>query len=100
MPDVKCSIDSCKYWGVGQVCHADSIWVQPNTDAGGTRDLVQSTQMEFAVEPGAKAGSVGTPKSQPSAPGSRASNSAQTRCGTMTPRDTNADHGKHDRHGK
>jgi hypothetical protein len=28
MTKVRCSVDSCEFWGEGEVCKADSIWVK------------------------------------------------------------------------
>lgn len=32
MPNVRCSVDSCHYWGEGDVCTADEIWVKNNME--------------------------------------------------------------------
>jgi len=36
MTEVRCTVDSCKFWGMGDVCKADLIWVKNNLrgDAG------------------------------------------------------------------
>ena len=30
MAEIKCSVDSCSYWGKGNVCEADAIMVRNN----------------------------------------------------------------------
>ncbi|MEW6226772.1 MAG: DUF1540 domain-containing protein, partial [Bacillota bacterium] len=42
MPNVKCSVDSCEYWGRGGACNADTISV----------NRAPSARTEFADEPG------------------------------------------------
>jgi hypothetical protein len=34
MPDVNCTVDNCKYWTEGNLCHAQQIVIQ-NDEAGG-----------------------------------------------------------------
>lgn len=34
LPNVKCSVQSCRYWGQGEQCNASAIEV--NVDGGGT----------------------------------------------------------------
>lgn len=50
MPKVKCSVESCEYWGEGQVCLADSIMV--NNDLMGDLDdeTLYAYDAEFAGE--------------------------------------------------
>lgn len=33
MANIKCSVNSCYYWGDGNVCEAEEIYVSPNTKA-------------------------------------------------------------------
>ncbi|HHY97784.1 MAG TPA: DUF1540 domain-containing protein [Firmicutes bacterium] len=33
-PDVRCSVDTCEYWGSGDVCNAEAIHVQHNSPVG------------------------------------------------------------------
>lgn len=35
MTDVKCKVESCYYWGTGDICKADTIMVDNNTGTGG-----------------------------------------------------------------
>lgn len=42
MPKVKCSVDSCEYWGRSGTCNADTISV----------NKASSARTEFADEPG------------------------------------------------
>jgi len=83
MTQVRCSVDTCQYWGEGQVCRADSIWVRDNTTGGSLRGATGSTRMEIADEPGTviRPGQTTGPHS-----GSSASTSTETCCGTMKPR--------------
>ncbi len=32
MTKVNCTVDTCIYWGEGQICKAGEIWVKNNTD--------------------------------------------------------------------
>lgn len=72
MTEVKCSVDSCYYWGKGNVCQANTITVKNDTDrtyevgAGGRRNLEVGT-----LGAGAAAS---------------ARTSSQTRCETFRPR--------------
>lgn len=87
MTQVRCSVDTCQYWGEGQVCRADSIWVRDNAMHGAgataTRGAAGSARMEIADEPGTviRPGQTTTTR-----PGSSASTSNETCCGTMKPR--------------
>lgn len=61
MPDIKCSVNTCHYWGKGEVCTADAIEVAITGHA----------------DPRSDAGSIGKPK---------ASRSEETQCVTFRPR--------------
>ncbi len=87
MPKVRCSVDSCQFWGSGQICNAEEIWVR--NDISGDSDqfsehfINASNRTEFAGDFGEKAGEQNTS-------GSRAITSAQTSpqtcCDTMRPK--------------
>ncbi len=72
MAKIRCSVNTCEFWGEGEVCQADSIWVKNNM-SGVTDDELYLT--EFADEPGNK---YGMDKST-------AETSSQTCCETMRP---------------
>lgn len=76
MAKVKCSVDSCEFWGEGQVCKADAIQVKNNM--AGDRD--DDLRMEFANEPG------NAPAGENAAKDTSAGTSRQTCCETMRPR--------------
>lgn len=46
MPDVKCRVSSCYYWGTGDECHAESITVDNNTNATYTSRM-EAGDMDF-----------------------------------------------------
>jgi hypothetical protein len=87
MPKVRCSVDSCQFWGSGQVCNAAEIWVR--NDISGDPDqfsehfINASNRAEFARDFGEKAGERGIVGNQ--AIGS-ARTSPQTCCDTMRPK--------------
>ncbi|HHV78750.1 MAG TPA: DUF1540 domain-containing protein [Firmicutes bacterium] len=74
MTRVRCTVDSCDYWGEGQRCTAEEIWVKVNA----TR--VGSAFNEFAEELGKARGEVGPLGDM------TASSSGETCCDTMRPR--------------
>ncbi|WP_156576611.1 DUF1540 domain-containing protein [Bacillus luti] len=41
MPEVKCSVSNCSFWGQGNFCQASAIVVQPDAEEAGsnTNDL-------------------------------------------------------------
>ncbi|HHY45992.1 MAG TPA: DUF1540 domain-containing protein [Firmicutes bacterium] len=63
-PDVRCSVDTCGYWGTGDVCNAQAIHVQHNRPAGSTGKMEVGTIDQ----------------------GVRASTSEETCCRTFKPR--------------
>lgn len=75
MTNVRCSVDSCHYWGEGEVCTADSIWVKNNT--GGDADDEQAMGRG-----GMEVGAIGERR----AAGRSARRSSETCCETMRPR--------------
>ncbi|NLG85324.1 MAG: DUF1540 domain-containing protein [Firmicutes bacterium] len=76
MTNVRCSVDRCEFWGEGQVCKADTIWVKNNMVGDRDDDL----KTEFADEPG------NIPAGENAAKGASAGTSRQTCCATMRPR--------------
>ena len=52
MARFECSVDSCTYWGKGNVCQADSIMVQNNR--GQANDMEIGTMGETEAETSAE----------------------------------------------
>lgn len=54
MTDVRCMVHSCEFWGKGNRCTAERIWVKNNFtgDEGDDDDLLFNPQIEFAEEVG------------------------------------------------
>ena len=48
MTRVNCSVKNCSYWGQGEVCNADTIWVKNNTGTRGGGNSAFSPYTEFA----------------------------------------------------
>lgn len=69
MPDVKCSVSNCGYWGEGNSCQADMIMVEIDAHANA------NFKEEFAGEYG-----------YDSAHKDRAKNSSETCCHTFKPK--------------
>ncbi|PEY30111.1 disulfide formation protein C [Bacillus cereus] len=45
MPEVRCSVSNCSFWGQGNFCQANSIFVQPddqNTNQSGNNSYTNS----------------------------------------------------------
>lgn len=85
MTKVKCSVDSCKYWGEDQICMAGEIWVR--NDISGNPDdfsnhFINVSPVEFGTEMGNTSGNVSKnlqiPLNQ-----QKAQTSPQTCCDTM-----------------
>lgn len=49
MPNVKCKVNSCHYYGAGDICTADTILVDNN------QDHIRNTRMEVGTVGGDKA---------------------------------------------
>ncbi|NLM51817.1 MAG: DUF1540 domain-containing protein [Firmicutes bacterium] len=47
MPEVYCSVDTCKFWGKDNKCLADTIWVKNNLT-----DSAEEFNQEYADELG------------------------------------------------
>ena len=71
MTKVLCSVNTCEYWGQGDVCNAETILV--NNNASSMEDLYNT---EYAVELG-----IGDQNT-----GYQPISSSQTCCETMRPR--------------
>lgn len=78
MADIKCSVDSCEYWGEGQVCTADSIQVK-NSMASDSDDELGTGRGGMEV------GSLGN-EGRLRARSTTAKTSSDTCCETMRPR--------------
>lgn len=50
MPKVKCSVETCEYWGEGQVCLADAIKVNNDTMEEMEDGTLYAYDAEFASE--------------------------------------------------
>lgn len=84
MTKVRCTVDSCQFWGENQFCTAEQIWVR--NDICGDADQVQShfinaTQVEFGKD---FAEDQSSPKV--SLQSEIAKTSPQTCCDTMKPK--------------
>ncbi len=98
MTEVRCTVDSCKYWGEGQVCRAETIWVKNNFygeedidgdltgDLDMDDDLLFSLDVEFADETEDLLEYEGLEEDGITGLGS-ARVSSQTCCHTMRPRE-------------
>lgn len=73
MTEVRCTVNSCKFWGEGEVCLADTIWVNNNLIASSGDDLPFVLDTELA-------GDLETDQT------SLAQTSRHTCCETMRPR--------------
>lgn len=80
MTKVRCTVDNCVYWGSGDVCKAEAIWINSNMS---DESIGQSSfyDLEFAVE--GPEPSV----SESGADSSSATSSRHTCCDTMRPKD-------------
>lgn len=76
MTKVRCSVDSCEFWGRGDVCKANSIWINSNMDGESDEDSFLDFDAEFAEELGTLNGSDQSP----------VRTSRNTCCETMRPR--------------
>lgn len=81
MTIVRCSVDSCEFWGEGEVCQADTIWVKNNMIGDADDELPYAFNTEIAYEPGA-APEKGEDGDKPTS----AKTSRHTCCETMRPR--------------
>lgn len=72
MTEVRCKVDSCVFWGRGDRCTADAIWVNHDFAREEDDDLLFMEDFEFAED------LVGSKESV---------TSSQTCCETMRPRE-------------
>ncbi|NLI70905.1 MAG: DUF1540 domain-containing protein [Firmicutes bacterium] len=77
MTKVNCSVKNCRFWGEGDICMADSIWVRNNLESALEENFYD---VEFAED-------IEDPGSEESAY-YYADTSAQTCCETMQPKNT------------
>jgi hypothetical protein len=89
MPKVKCTVDSCEFWGKGQVCTADEIWVK-NDITGDPDDFanhfINASPMEFSEEIGEKLEDTKERSNETKLHNETARTSPQTCCDTMRPK--------------
>ena len=76
MAEVICSVTNCEYWGKGNVCRADKIWINNNSGEDLTGDIEFADELDFLSE----GELVETSESE------SAVSSYQTCCETMRPR--------------
>lgn len=77
MTRVRCSVDNCEFWGEGEVCNADAIWVKNNTVGELTFDMEVADESGFVSKE--KEGAEGCRSTS-------AETSWETCCETMRPR--------------
>lgn len=81
MPKVRCTVDSCQFWGNNQVCNAEEIWVRNDIsgDPSQFKDhFINASTEEFSMELDAKKKDSSLTELQASA-----KTSPQTCCDTM-----------------
>lgn len=78
MTKVRCTVESCEFWGRGDYCTADEIQVNNNFAADEDDDLFYLTGFEVAEDPEAE------PEREREKEG--VSTSSQTYCETMRPK--------------
>ncbi|MGE5557786.1 MAG: DUF1540 domain-containing protein [Bacillota bacterium] len=92
MPKVKCTVDSCEFWGEGQVCNADEIWVK-NDITGDPDDFanhfINASQVEFSEEFGEESEDKKERDKENKLQDQDAQTSPQTCCDTMRPKRQN-----------
>ncbi len=76
MTEVICSVTNCEYWGEGNVCRADKIWINNNLGEDLTSDIEFADELDFLSE-----GELVEASESESAVSSN-----QTCCSTMRPR--------------
>jgi hypothetical protein len=89
MTKVKCTVDSCEFWGEGQICTADEIWVK-NDITGDPDDFpnhfINASSVEFSEEFGDKLEDQKKGTNEPKLQNDTAQTSPQTCCDTMRPK--------------
>ncbi|MFB5253265.1 DUF1540 domain-containing protein [Bacillus mycoides] len=58
MPEVKCSVSNCSFWGQGNLCQASAIVVQPDAQEAG--QIENSSYISAALTNGTLESSVTT----------------------------------------
>jgi hypothetical protein len=86
MTKVKCTVNSCEFWGDGQICTADEIWIK-NDITGDPDDFpnhfINASPVEFSEEIGKKLENNKEGKNEPRSQNETAQTSPQTCCDTM-----------------
>lgn len=89
MTKVKCTVDSCKFWGEEQICTADQIWVR-NDITGDPDDFpnhfINASPVEFSEEISEKFENNKEQKNEVKLQNETARTSPQTCCDTMRPK--------------
>lgn len=92
MTKVKCTVDSCEFWGEGQDCTADQIWVK-NDITGDRYDFanhfINASSVEFSEEFSEKLSDKKKGANEPPQENETARTSPQTCCDTMRPKRKN-----------
>jgi hypothetical protein len=85
MTKVKCTVDSCEFWGEGQVCTAEEIWVRNDISGDPNQfhhHLINASPVEF----GQDFSESEKKKPQEKLQSETAQTSPQTCCDTMRPK--------------
>lgn len=79
--EVRCTVHSCEFWGKGDYCTADQIWVMNNLAPAEDDDFFFDPTLELGDEPGTE-----RVKGGPGVGDAAADTSHQTCCETMRPK--------------
>jgi hypothetical protein len=85
MTKVKCTVDSCEFWGDNQICTADQIWVR-NDITGDPNDFSNHFINAASVEFGKDFNEPKKNKPKENLQSESARTSPQTCCDTMKPK--------------
>lgn len=92
MTKIKCTVNSCEFWGEGQNCTADEIWVK-NDITGDPDDFanhfINASLVEFSEEIGEKLEDNKERGTETKLQNETARTSPQTCCDTMRPKRQN-----------
>lgn len=50
MTKVNCTVESCIYWGQGDLCQADTIWVKGKMASGGSMSMEIGEELDGASQ--------------------------------------------------
>lgn len=96
MTKVKCTVDSCEFWGKEQICTAEEIWVK-NDITGDPDDFanhfINASRVEFTEEFGEELEGDKGRNHEVKHQNETARNSPQTCCDTMRPKRKDGDDG-------